>query len=78
MRSLLPASGFAVLGRGGGEKNPPGSPCLPTYLAAGGSVKNPGVPLDGYGKSRPNDYGGGITDHFHFTSEARASCEHAS
>ena len=45
VRSLLPASGFAVLGRGGGEKNPPGSPCLPTYLAAGGSVKKSGVPL---------------------------------
>ena len=45
MRSLLPASGFAVLGRGGGEKNSPGSPCLPTYLAAVGSVKNSGVPL---------------------------------
>ena len=28
-----------------------------------------------YGKTRPNDYGGGITDHLHFTSELRAGCE---
>ena len=42
------------------------------------AIKFRGAKLHGYGKSRPNDYGGGITDHFHFTWEARASCEHAS
>ena len=34
-----------------------------------------GAKLHRYSKGRPNDYGGGITDHFYFTSELRSGCE---
>ena len=32
------------------------------------AVKFRGAKFHRYGKGRPNDYGGGIIDHFHFTS----------
>ena len=43
-----------------------------------GAEKIRGAKLHRYGKSRPSDYRGGINDHFYFTSELCAGCEHAS